>query len=152
MSRLKQILVTIIVPTSLSGSKAGFALYSVIAWSVPALLIAIPLALHLKQSKSDFQPYYGETNCWIDSKYALLTFVIAPLSVIMLLNVYFFSWTSWLIHTTRAQASTASSATRRDFVSFLKLAIIMGLTWITGVVASFVDHEGDFILFTLFMK
>ena len=143
---------SVIVPTSFSGHQVRFPVYSVIAWSVPTLLVAVPLALYLTQTESDFQPYYGKKNCWINSKHALLTFVIAPLSVIMLLNVCFFSWTSWLIHTTRAKTSTASSTTRRDFVSFLKLAVIMGLTWITGVVASFVEHEGNFTLFTLFMK
>ncbi|PSN42081.1 hypothetical protein C0J52_13013 [Blattella germanica] len=123
-----------------------FFAYSLAAWFSPAFVVAIPLTLQITEIDTNFRPGYGEINCWISSKNALLLFVVAPLLIVMVFNLWFFSWTAWLIHSTRNETAKKSTSTT-DFRMFLKLAIVMGLTWITGLIAGVAGYKIVWFLF-----
>jgi hypothetical protein len=59
----------------------------------------------------------------------------------MTLNVVFFSWSAFLVYSTKSKMVNKSTA-RTDFILFLRLALIMGLTWITGIIAEVVNVTG----------
>jgi hypothetical protein len=60
----------------------------------------------------------------------------------MVLNGVFYSWSAYLIYLTKSKTENTSTA-RTEFLLFLRLALIMGLTWVTGIVALIVDHTGN---------
>jgi hypothetical protein len=66
---------------------------------------------------------------------------VAPLCIVMVLNVVFFSWSAFLIYLTKSKIENKSTA-RTDFLLFLRLALIMGLTWITAIIAGVVNLIG----------
>ena len=51
--------------------------------------------------------------------------------------------------TTQATKSSACGVPRINFFLYLRLAVIMGLTWITGLVAGFVDMEPLWYVFVV---
>jgi hypothetical protein len=59
----------------------------------------------------------------------------------MVLNIVSFSWSACLIYSTKFQIENRSIP-RKDFCLFLRLAVIMGLTWVTGLIAAVVDRPG----------
>jgi hypothetical protein len=89
------------------------------------------------------RPGYGVNDCWISRASGLLIFTVAPLVVVMVLNAMFFSWSAYLIRTTTSMLQNMSR-TRKDFRLYVRLALIMGLTWVTGLIAGFADVLGMF--------
>jgi hypothetical protein len=61
----------------------------------------------------------------------------------MVLNAIFFSWSAYLICTATSKLLNTPK-THGDFRLYVRLAIIMGLTWVTGLIAGFADVLGMF--------
>jgi hypothetical protein len=59
----------------------------------------------------------------------------------MVLNVVFFSWSAYLIYRTNPAIEYNSTA-RTEFLLYLRLALIMGLTWITAIIALVENLKG----------
>lgn len=79
--------------------------------------------------------------CWFTSRRSLLLFFAAPVSLVMLLNAVFFTSSALMIHT--------SSVTRTDFRLYLRLAVLMGLTWSVGLLAGFLDTPALWVVFVV---
>lgn len=134
------------------GSKwKRFRAYSVFCWVVPVLVMVPALVIEFSGLDTNVRPGYGQHNCWFSSTASLLLFVIAPLCVVMSLNVVFFSWSTYLIYSTKSKIKNKSTS-RTDFCLFVRLALIMGLTWITGLIAGVVKHTGTVCLHTTSCK
>jgi hypothetical protein len=113
------------------GSKwKRFSVYSVFCWVVPLLVIVPALVIEFSDLETKFWSGYGQHNRGFSSTASLLLFVIAPLCVVMSLNVVFSSWSSYLIYSTKFKIKIKSTS-RSEFCLFAKLALIMGLTWLT---------------------
>jgi hypothetical protein len=118
-----------------------FGAYSLFCWAVPALIITSALLIEFSDLDTSFRPGYGLRNCWFSNTPSLLVFVVAPLCVVMTLNVVFFCWSAFLVYSTKSKMVNKSTA-RTDFLLFLRLALITGLTWITGIIAEVVNLTG----------
>jgi hypothetical protein len=124
------------------GSKwKRFSVYSVFCWVVPVLVMLPALVVEFSGLDTNFRPGYGQHNCWFSNSDSLLVFVVAPLCVVMAVNVVLFSWSAYLIYSTKFKIENKSTS-RADFRLFLKLALIMGLTWLTGLIAGVVNLTG----------
>jgi hypothetical protein len=102
---------------------------------VPALVI------EFSGLDTHFRPGYGQHNCWFSNPASLLVFVVAPLCAVMALNIVFFSWSACLIYSTKFQIENRSIP-RKYFCLFVRLAVVMGITWVTGLIAAVVDLTG----------
>jgi hypothetical protein len=118
-----------------------FGAYSGCCWAVPALIVKSAPIIDFSGLDTNFRPGYGLHNCWFSNAASLLVFVVTPLCVVMALNVVFFSWSAFLVYSTKSKIENKSTA-RTDFLLFLRLALIMGLTWITGIIALVVNIKG----------
>jgi hypothetical protein len=112
---------------------------------VPAAVIGAALGAEFSSDEVSryVQPGYGANDCWINSASGLLIFTVLPLVVVMALNAVFFCWSACLIHTTTSVLLNTSRA-RKEFRLYVRLALIMGLTWVTGLIAGFADISGMF--------
>ncbi|KAJ8881128.1 hypothetical protein PR048_017601 [Dryococelus australis] len=123
-----------------------FGCYSTVAWGIPGL---VTLAMILVDRAAPgtvmeaLRPAMGRYSCWFGSRDALLAFFAAPLAIVMALNIGFFASSAYMIYATTSTARyTSSSNTRRDFRLYVRLAVVMGLTWTVGLVAGSLDMEG----------
>ncbi|XP_033609011.1 uncharacterized protein LOC111868622 isoform X2 [Cryptotermes secundus] len=113
-----------------SGTKwKRFAVYSAFGWVGPILIITFFFSL------DNFSPSHHLRGCWFSEGRHVLGFVVAPLGIVMTLNVAFFTWTAYLIYSTKSRMENRSTA-RTQLCLFVRLSVIMGLTWITGLVAT----------------
>ncbi|KAI5721147.1 hypothetical protein M8J77_016905 [Diaphorina citri] len=122
-----------------------FTVYSLICWLVPGLIVMITVLIDMSAGgfiQSQYKPDFGVTSCWFGQRLALLIFFALPLAMIMILNILFFISSAYMIYsTTSLTRFTASSSTQRDFRLYVRLALIMGLTWSVGLFAGYIDNE-----------
>lgn len=122
-----------------------FAFYSLWSWLMPLAIAIAAVSVDVSPSASvdvHIRPQFGVHSCWFGHKYALLLFFAIPLAIIMILNIFFFSSSAHMIFsTTSTTRYTASGSTQRDFRLYLRLALVMGLTWITGLFGGYLDVD-----------
>ncbi|GFS78220.1 g-protein coupled receptor Mth2 [Nephila pilipes] len=118
-----------------------FIVYSLIAWVTPLLLVCIfALGELIDLFPLQYKPNIAERRCWFKRGRSHLVFFGAPLLLIMVLNVVFFICSSRIILTTTPSSCKQQNQTqRRNFKLFLRLALIMGLSWIFGAIAAYAD-------------
>ncbi|RWS13958.1 putative G-protein coupled receptor Mth-like 3, partial [Dinothrombium tinctorium] len=113
----------------------------------------ISVILDLTLRNSDFQPLYGYTVCWINHRIPLLIFFVAPVFVLITINYIFYILTICYIKRSKKQTKVVKNARAEDSSRIyinLKLAILMGLTWISGIFAAIIEHEVGWYLFIVF--
>jgi hypothetical protein len=109
----------------------------------PAIIIGAALGAEFSDDEvlRYVRPGYGANECWISSASGLLIFTVAPLAIVMVLNAAFFLWSAYLICSTKCKLQS-TSRTHQDFRLYARLALIMGLTWVSGLIAGFADVLG----------
>lgn len=125
----------------LSNSLIHFLKYSLYSWLFPAFIVLVACSFDLSNIGSEYQPLYGHRVCWISQKKALLAFFVLPVTIIVLINIAFFSWTAYVLLRTNRQTIMACNSKHvkensQRFILYVRLAIIMGLTWIFGTLAT----------------
>ncbi|XP_053398299.1 adhesion G-protein coupled receptor G2-like [Mercenaria mercenaria] len=128
-----------------------FYRYSVYGWLIPAAIVTPAVLLDIFSiNNNQFKPRYGENVCWISSKNALILFFVGPLAVFKLIDFVGFICTSFYISKTRRQGSMARQYNVCSCLLYLKLSLIMGLTWLFAFVAVFSNDTIMWYLFIIF--
>jgi len=138
-----------------SGAQWGrFAVNCIIGWLLPAVLVigvSVLDRLDIPEIPFQFKPGFGSSQiglCWFSSRTALLIYFVAPFSLIMMMNVVFFTSSSCVVwESSRSTAKITATGPRISFFLYLRLALLMGLTWISGLVAGLVDLEPVWYVF-----
>ncbi|KAJ9585544.1 hypothetical protein L9F63_002661 [Diploptera punctata] len=126
-----------------------FCAYSAWSWLVPAVVSAAALAVQYSDIRyKSLNPGFGEGYCWFNNAEALLVFCVTPTFLVLLLNIVFFCWSTYIVFSTTLHVRNSSN-NQHDFWLYARLALIMGLTWITGLVGSYVNIQGMWYLFVL---
>lgn len=122
-----------------------FIIYSIWSWTAPLILMIAAVVTDLSPSGSVniyVRPFFGVHSCWFGHRQALLIFFAAPFAVIMIANIGFFASSAHMIFsTTSTTRYTASGSTQRDFRLYIRLALVMGLTWLTGLFGGYLDID-----------
>ncbi|RWS23954.1 uncharacterized protein B4U80_09710 [Leptotrombidium deliense] len=134
----------------LVNKSSQFARYSLYAWLTPALIVMLSVTNEFIFSYNEFQPYYGLQNCWISQKKALLVFFALPLFLILFTNLLLFCFTIRSLKKTRKVTGILRNHRENQIKLYIKIALIMGLTWIFGLFASLMDSDVFWYLFILF--
>nr|XP_045624297.1 uncharacterized protein LOC123774195 [Procambarus clarkii] len=134
--------------------RSKFLFYCVYGWLLPALAVVVTVTLDKTAPAGlspQFLPSFGQDMCWFGKRKALLVFFTAPLFTIMALNVVFFLMTSYTIGASRQSTLRRSSCpqNRKQFVQYVRLAVLMGLTWIIGMVAGYLQLQGVWYVFVV---
>ncbi|KAL1441602.1 hypothetical protein MTO96_008562 [Rhipicephalus appendiculatus] len=125
-----------------SSRHGGFLVYALVAWGGPLVVIALCLVLNWTVPDFVLSPQYGRFACWIGSLWSQLTFFLMPMVILLLLDIGFY------VHIVVQIRNTAKRAAAFDFKGggekshmalFVKLAFIMGTTWLLGFVGAFVN-------------
>ena len=121
--------------TALDTLDKRILLFSYISYSygVPAVIIIVHITLSLPLSGSI--GYGNHVRCFIDAPQAIVATFLAPIALLCLLNMIFFSISAYKIKTSPKVPSTNSI--KIEFSTYLKLFLLTGFTWVAQIVESF---------------
>lgn len=139
---------------SQGGQWRKFIIYSIYGWLVPLAALFVVVCLDTVQPEgfpSDFLPSLGQRWCWFGQRKALLVFFAAPLATLMGVNFIFFVFSARIIADTHQSTAKMSSCNphQDQFKLYMRLALLMGLTWISGIVAGYLQMEAIWYAFVL---
>ncbi|XP_053380106.1 G-protein coupled receptor Mth2-like [Mercenaria mercenaria] len=112
-------------------------------WMAPFVFVVPAVILDFADlSESPYRPQYGNGSCWINSSKGLLTFVFIPLAVFKLMDILLYAVTAVNIANAIRQGSVLKKTQNKcTFLINLKLALIMGLTWLFSFLATSLDSS-----------
>lgn len=87
---------------------------------------------------SPVNPRYGDIICWVSSKMALVVFFAIPLGLLLLINATLFVISAHNIAQARASARVLGRQEDLKMAIYIKLTLVMGLTWVLGFLAALV--------------
>lgn len=89
-----------------------------------------------------FAGFGDQELCWFSHKKALLVYFAVPFSGVMGFNIFLFLFSAYIIFdTTKTGSKMTTCGPKTNFHLYLRLAVIMGLTWVTGLAAGFINLE-----------
>ncbi|ELU08212.1 hypothetical protein CAPTEDRAFT_197529 [Capitella teleta] len=120
-----------------------FRCYLVLGWGCPTLIVGSCLAVSIV--KPQLMAYTDGSVCWISSGMTSLLFTFAlPLSITLVFNAAFFLRTVLAIR--RAMEITEhvknASQTQSQLVLYVRLASLMGFTWLLGLLQNALPYAG----------
>ncbi|KAF6216028.1 hypothetical protein GE061_000365 [Apolygus lucorum] len=121
-----------------------FFVYSIWSWCAPAVVVSGALWVEFTPSNIDdsWRPAFGDYTCWFGHPKPLLAFFASPMAIIMTFNIIFFVSSARMIYSTTSTTKfTASATTQRDFRLYVRLSVVMGLAWTTGLIAATFNIE-----------
>ncbi|XP_072046865.1 latrophilin receptor-like protein A [Amphiura filiformis] len=130
-------------------------LYMIYAWGSPFLIVIPCLVLHFCQCTQVNFKYGSVSACWIsDGTANLLTFGV-PAAIFLLFNAILFGHTVAGIRSTKRatarlhQDTSTLKRTTKELLIYIKIASLMGFTWIFGYVAAFTGIEALWYIFII---
>ncbi|GIX75118.1 g-protein coupled receptor Mth2 [Caerostris darwini] len=130
-----------------------YILNSCICWGTSLVFTAAALIADNVEGIDDtYKPYFRENTCWFKSKQALLAFFAGPVFTLICLNVLLFAISAYIIFANRMKVGEENSKRaylKKNYHTYLRLAVIMGVTWITGVLAPLVNVLWLWYLFAI---
>jgi hypothetical protein len=98
----------------------------------------IAICVILDQTGAVTIGYQSDRACWMADKWAILYFFAVPVGLFLVFNIVFYVMTLRAINVTTAQARAASDHnTKQSFGIYVRIASLMGFTWIFGFAAPF---------------
>merc|ERR1711874_237717 len=120
-------------------------------WLMPACVVAAATIIDRPDIPDNIRPGFNESDsglCWFSQKFSLIIFFFIPFAVIMFLNLVFFLMSAYFVwETTKSSAKITTSGPKSNFYLYARLSTLMGLTWVTGVVAAVLDVEFVWYIF-----
>lgn len=141
-------LATVQLRCSSSGQQWGkFVCYSLYAWSGPSLIVAAAVVVEFLDMPAfnwipkEYRPDFGRNVCWFGHRKAVLIYFASPLAAILSVNLLLFISSAYMIRSTTAKSPTSSNQThsRNQLGLYIRLALIMGLSWLAGLIAGAAD-------------
>ncbi|KAK3700227.1 hypothetical protein QZH41_003999 [Actinostola sp. cb2023] len=111
--------------------------YMAVGWLSVMVFVAICIAID--QSDAVTIGYHSSKACWMANPWAILYFFAVPIALILLFNTVMYVLTMKAIHATTAQTRVATDHKdrRQTFGIYVRIASVMGFTWILGFIAPF---------------
>ncbi|KAF8777014.1 probable G-protein coupled receptor Mth-like 3 [Argiope bruennichi] len=114
-----------------------FAIYSAYAWGVPLFIIVVGLIVDASPGSDEkYRLIMQHDSCWFRYKQALLVYFAIPLFVLLFFNVALFISSFCMINSATMKKSENKADLWSRFLVSFRLAVVMGLMWIFGVLAT----------------
>ncbi|XP_015110208.1 G-protein coupled receptor Mth2 isoform X2 [Diachasma alloeum] len=131
-----------------------FTGYAIYAWGCPSILTIICLMMDFMPGFFDeyLSPSFGEFTCWFQDDISESIFLYCPMAITVMCNISLFISTT--IKILRQKRETASQLERKDsrrhddkqwFNLYLKLFIIMGVTWSMDIIGWLLGTESPWV-------
>ncbi|XP_053674611.1 G-protein coupled receptor Mth2-like [Anopheles nili] len=136
-----------------SSDTKKFLLYSLYAWGCPILLAATAVTADYTDIIPIYlRPQFGTTRClFVDNKLIEFLYLYMPLLILVFMNVVFFLVTALRIYKIQRETSvvrrgdskkhTKLDYDRDRFGLYLRLFIVMGVTWSLEIISWAIDNN-----------
>lgn len=142
-----------LVIRSQSSGKRQFVWYSLYAWGGPLIITTISVIVDNYDGIPEvFKPGYGKYDiCWMNNRIAKIIFFVVPSFTLLIVNAVFFILTFFMIFNNKMKTTNDQSKqnVKLNYILYVRLALMMGLTWLTGVIAFLVRNDVLWFLFDL---
>jgi G protein-coupled receptor Mth (Methuselah protein) len=139
--------------SSITGSKVRrsfhslkkFSIYLTYALVVPALFVALALSMKFLDVKT-MNPELGDSICAFRSgSKSVWIYLYTPVVFVLTTNLYFFIITAYFIFITQRKIANETDFRSKketgNYMMFVRLFLLMGLTWILEIVGEFTDSR-----------
>ncbi|XP_015906853.2 probable G-protein coupled receptor Mth-like 3 [Parasteatoda tepidariorum] len=113
-----------------------YALYCAYSWGVPLLIIVVSLIVNHLNTDYRYNLIFNINTCWFHYKPALLVYFGAPFFILLFFNILLFIHSFIMITSASMNTAENKAALWSRFLVSMRLAIVMGLTWICGIIAT----------------
>ncbi|XP_042878741.1 probable G-protein coupled receptor Mth-like 3 isoform X1 [Penaeus japonicus] len=125
-----------------SFGRRWFIMYSIYAWGFAVLISAVALARDFHDGLQDSplpKPNFGLAKCWFSDDDSLIVYFYGPTSVVLGINVILFCMSAYKLCTFNKN----SEARVFQFTLYLKLFVLMGVTWVFEGISFFVQRHNE---------
>ena len=120
-----------------------------LAWGIPLCWVVVAVVVDNVSVNPTFQPQYGDPNCWMNQSWAVIIFFGIPFGISLTVSVCLFITTTFNLRKTFADTKNIlnKESNGQEYKIYVKLLILMGITWIFAFIAPYVDHISVWIIF-----
>lgn len=127
------------LPSQADLRKRHFVYYSIYSWSVPAAIVTV--AVVMDAVEASVRPLYAVRFCWISNPFGLLIFLYVPCLLVTAANILLFILSSVNIcyssmDDVQSRFGGRGLEGRQRLFLYVRLASVMGITWVSGLLAS----------------
>ncbi|XP_064462120.1 uncharacterized protein LOC135372439 [Ornithodoros turicata] len=134
------------------GRRRAFSLYCLLAWGLPLCLVLMCVAVDYVVPSFLLAPRYGQATCWISSIRAHAVVFLTPIALLLTFNAVSYAHIVIHIHRTKKQAAGFDFRVGGHVSHmrvYVKLAFIMGATWIIGFACVYIKSAVTDIIFIM---
>ncbi|XP_076233923.1 G-protein coupled receptor Mth2 [Calliopsis andreniformis] len=115
--------------------KPLFMIYCIFGWGGPICFLIATLVVHHIDGRH-LRPGFGEQSCWFSGSQQTWAYFYGPIAILLTLNIIYLGLTSWrLWHQYRDYSGNTLRALRFKCLLYVKLILVMGVTWIFEVLS-----------------
>ncbi|GBO05448.1 G-protein coupled receptor Mth2 [Araneus ventricosus] len=127
---------------------------SLICWSISLVFVTAALiAEYVDGIHDSYKPHFVDLSyCWFISELSFVAFFAGPVFTIIAVNFVLFGISAYNMFTNRMKLENGSNDTflKKKYLTYLRLAVIMGVTWTIGILASFLKTLVWWYIFSIF--
>ncbi|XP_076225813.1 G-protein coupled receptor Mth2 isoform X2 [Nomia melanderi] len=113
--------------------KPLFIAYCIYGWGGSLCFLVLALLTHNIEG-THLKPGFGERSCWFNGPKAMWAYFYGPILILLILNVVYLGMTGWrLWHQCSDYNGNKLRALRFKCMLYIKLILVMGVTWIFEV-------------------
>ena len=111
-----------------------FVIYSLYSWLFPTVAVCVALVMEHSNVDSKWHPAYADKLCWLSGRVGLLIYFVSPVALQILINIMIFAACCVYLQKNK-MSSRSTSQERQRLWLYLRLLILMGITWVVGFLA-----------------
>ena len=129
-----------------------FVFYSLYSWGFPTIVCCIALAVDHSNVDLIWRPAFAKKLCWFSGKVGLLIFFVSPVALQILINIIIFIACCFYLQRSKmpdGRTTMEQHEERQRFWLYLKLLILMGITWVVGFLVIPLDIDVLWYIFII---
>ncbi|XP_038051843.1 uncharacterized protein LOC119724728 [Patiria miniata] len=143
-----------VIDKSKASATRPLLLYMLFAWGTSLVIVCVCIALHFCQCAGSGPIYASEISCYIvNSKVNLYAFGV-PVALTLTISICLFVFTVVNLRISRSSTRMARNETRIqeakvEFVIYVRLSVLMGVSWIFGFLTQVVQGYAMLFIFVI---
>ncbi|GBN99024.1 G-protein coupled receptor Mth2 [Araneus ventricosus] len=137
--------------SSKNKKKIQFIVYTIYSWGVPLIItVTVVILDNMDGVPSWIKPGIGDNMiCWLTNKSAKIIFFSVPAFILFMINGVFFVLSAVIIknNTMKNVSDQNNQAVRLNFTLYVRLGLMMGVTWLISVLATLINSDILWLIF-----